>query len=134
MEPGSSQPRIEQFHRPSPHGFANRAARLVWGAAWWLLFRPSPRPFYGWRRFLLRLFGARIARGARPFPSTRIWAPWNLEMGEYSCLGFGVDCYSVGRVRVGAHSTVSQYSYLCTATHDFEDPDMALVTAPIEIG
>jgi putative colanic acid biosynthesis acetyltransferase WcaF len=29
---------------------------------------------------------------------------------------------------------VSQYSYLCTASHDIDAPDMPLVTAPILIG
>jgi len=36
-------------------------------------------------------------------------------------------------VTVGAHSTVSQYSYLCTASHDFEASSMPLVTAAITI-
>ncbi|MCK4373896.1 MAG: putative colanic acid biosynthesis acetyltransferase [Candidatus Brocadiae bacterium] len=86
-----------------------------------------------WRRFLLRLFGARIDRGARIHPSCRIWAPWNLEMGEYSCLSHYVDCYCVDNVRIGAHATVSQYCFLCTATHDESDPHMRLTTAPITI-
>jgi putative colanic acid biosynthesis acetyltransferase WcaF len=44
-----------------------------------------------------------------------------------------VDCYSVDKIRIGRHATVSQYSYLCTASHDIEDPHMPLVTAPISI-
>ena len=45
-----------------------------------------------------------------------------------------MDCYNVDRVRIGAHATVSQYSFLCTAGHDIEDPHMKLRTAPITIG
>ena len=90
-------------------------------------------PWVGFR-FLLRLFGAKIAPHAHPHPSAKIWAPWNLEMGEYSCLSHEVDCYCVDRIKIGPHATVSQYSYLCTATHDIEHPHMPLVTAPIEIG
>ena len=55
-------------------------------------------------------------------------------MGEYSCLSHFVDCYCVAPIKIGAHATVSQYSYLCTASHDIEDPQMPLVTAPITIG
>jgi putative colanic acid biosynthesis acetyltransferase WcaF len=80
------------------------------------------------------LFGAKIGRGVHPYPSAKIWAPWNLEMGDHSCLSFNVDCYSVAKVEIGAHATISQYSYLCTATHDFMVPDMPLVTAPIRVG
>lgn len=55
-------------------------------------------------------------------------------MGECSCLSEFTDCYSVDRIRVGAHATVSQYVFLCTAAHDESDPHMKLVTAPIVIG
>lgn len=83
---------------------------------------------------LLRLFGAKIGKGAHPHPSARIWAPWNLEMGDHSCLGFHTDCYCVAKIRIGNHATVSQYSYLCAASHDIEKPDMPLMMAPIMIG
>ena len=55
-------------------------------------------------------------------------------MGDYSCVAPDVDCYCVALIKIGAHATVSQYSYLCTATHDIENPAMPLVTAPIVIG
>jgi putative colanic acid biosynthesis acetyltransferase WcaF len=119
---------------PSSHPLSNRLARALWGAVWLILFRPSTRIFRGWRRFLLRSFGARIGRGAVIHASVKIWAPWNLEMGPCSCLGPQVDCYSVDRIRIGAYATVSQYSYLCTASHDPDSPGMALITAPIVIG
>lgn len=118
---------------PSCLSLRNRMGRAVWSAVWVLLFRPSPRLLHGWRRFLLRLFGARIGRGAIVRSSARIWAPWNLEMGDDSCLGEFVDCYSVDRIRIGPRAWVSQYSFLCTASHDFEDPGMPLITAPITI-
>jgi putative colanic acid biosynthesis acetyltransferase WcaF len=119
---------------PSSHSFSNKLGRAVWGVVWWCLYRPSPKPFHAWRRFLLRLFGARIGIKAHPHASVKFWAPWNLEMGDYSCLSHDVDCYCVAPVKLRAHATVSQYSYLCTATHDFEHPQMPLVTAPIVIG
>ncbi len=117
----------------SPHSIRNRVGRVLWAVVWSLLYRPSPRILHCWRRFLLRLFGARIGRGAHPHASARIWAPWNLELGDHSCLSHHVDCYSVAQIRIGAHATVSQYSYLCTAAHDIEQPEMPLVTAPITV-
>lgn len=112
----------------------NKLARILWGGVWLLLYRPSPVLLHGWRRWLLRLFGARIGGGAHPYPSARIWAPWNLVMGEHSCLSHDVDCYCVDRIVLGAHATVSQYSFLCTASHDYTREDMPLTTAPIVIG
>lgn len=55
-------------------------------------------------------------------------------MGEHSCLSHHVDCYSVDKICIGAHTTVSQYSFLCSASHDYTQADMPLITAPITIG
>ncbi len=114
--------------------FWNRAGRALWGVVWVLLFRPSPRPMHGWRVALLRAFGAKIGRGVRVYPSARIYAPWNLRIGEFSILADFVDCYCVGWVEIGGHTVVSQYSFLCTATHDYEKTGFPLVVAPIRIG
>lgn len=54
-------------------------------------------------------------------------------MGDHSCLSHQVDCYCVDKVYLGPRVTVSQYSYLCTASHDYTRSDMPLVTAPIRI-
>lgn len=118
----------------NPHSRFNRGMRILWRIVWFVAYRPSPRMLHGWRRFLLRLFGARIERDAYPYPSTKIWAPWNLEMGSQSCLGPDVDCYCVDKVVIKAWATVSQYSFLCTATRDYRELRMPLVTAPIVIG
>jgi len=123
---------LENFK--SELSLANRAGRAAWGLVWLLLFRPSLRPLHAWRCFLLRIFGARVGRGVKVYNSARIWAPWNLVMGDYSVLGDAVDCYDVNRIEIGAHSIVSQYSFLCTATHDADQPHFPLVTAPIRIG
>jgi putative colanic acid biosynthesis acetyltransferase WcaF len=112
----------------------NRALRLAWSLVWLLLYRPSPAPLHAWRRLLLRLFGAAVATGAHPYPRARIWAPWNLSMAAHSCLANDVDCYCVAPIALGAHATVSQYSFLCSASHDYRDPAMPLVAAPIVIG
>ena len=109
----------------------NRLGRGGWGIVNALLFRPSPRPFFAWRRFLLRCFGARIHRTALVYPTTRIWAPWNLNMAAHSCLGDYVDCYNVACVSLETKATVSQYSFLCTASHDFDSVQHSLVTASI---
>lgn len=112
----------------------NKLARLAWRLVWLLLFRTSPSMLHGWRCFLLRLFGAQIARGVHVYPSVSIWAPWNLSLGEHACLGYNVDVYSVARIHIGARTTVSQYAHLCAATHDYTKRNYPLITQPITIG
>ena len=99
-----------------------------------LLARWLPRSLgSGWKRMLLRMFGARLADTAVVYSSTRVYAPWNLEMGEHTCLADEVDCYNVDKVIIGDNTTISQKSYLCTASHDITKPDIPLITAPILI-
>ena len=54
-------------------------------------------------------------------------------MERNSCLGPDVECYSVASVRLGVDVIVSQYAFLCSATHDYTDPGFKLVKKPIEI-
>jgi putative colanic acid biosynthesis acetyltransferase WcaF len=114
--------------------FGNKIRRMIWQLTWSLLYRPTPTFMHGWRRCLLRCFGAHIEAGAHPYPSVRVWAPWNLTMKRHSCLAPHVDCYCVAPVTLEAHAIVSQYSYLCTATHDFRSQAFPLVAAPIVVG
>ena len=82
---------------------------------------------------MLLLFGAKLGKGASVAPSVRLWAPWNLSMEEYSSLSDGVICYNVDKVSIGSSAIVSQYSILCTTSHDIHDLNMPLVTKPIII-
>jgi putative colanic acid biosynthesis acetyltransferase WcaF len=121
-------------------GLGNKLARTAWQIVWLLLYRPTPKPFHHWRVLLLKLFGAKIGAHAHIYPSSKVWAPWNLVMGDHSTLADGVDCYCVTKITIGSYSTVSQYSYLCSASHDYLDPiilqkpQMPLIAAPIVIG
>ena len=100
----------------SPYTTANRVRRMIWTICWTLLARPFPRSLLmPWKRFLLRLFGARIAATARVYPTARIFMPWHLVMKEQACLGPGVDCYNAAFVEIGTNAVVSQRT--CIATH-----------------
>lgn len=112
----------------------NQVIRLLWTVVWELLARPLPRSVgSGWKRWLLRLFGARIASTAIVYSSAKVYYPANLTMDAYSCLASDVDCYNVAPITIGANSTVSQGAYLCTASHDISNPLNPLITAPIVI-
>jgi putative colanic acid biosynthesis acetyltransferase WcaF len=114
-------------------GSMDKLRRSFWGLAWLLLFRPSPVPLFAWRRLLLRIFGARVHAGACPYPTAKVWAPWNLTMHEGSCLAEGVNCYNVARVVLGRGAIISQRVYLCTASHDYNSRGFVLVVGDITI-
>lgn len=112
----------------------HQLVRLLWSLIWTVFARPFPRSVAnGWKLFLLRCFGAKVHPTAVVYSSVRIYAPWNLEMAEYSCLAPEVDCYNVAKISIGAHSTISQKCYLCSSSHDIASKNHPLITAPILI-
>ncbi|OWK29104.1 putative colanic acid biosynthesis acetyltransferase [Sphingomonas mucosissima] len=113
---------------------SNRLYRLVWGVTWLLLARWTPPQLRGWRRLLLRLFGARVARTANVYGSVRVWSPANLVIGDHAAIGPGALLYSMGRITIGPHAIISQRAHLCAGTHDIEDAAFQLHARPITIG
>lgn len=111
----------------------HRVFRGIWSLTWLLLASWTPPPLHAWRRFILRIFGAKIGHKARVWGSTRIWYPPNLEMGDYSVLGWRVNCYSQGKIVLEDYANVAQYVHLVTGTHDVDDPNFQLYTKPIKI-
>ncbi|MBO4633612.1 MAG: putative colanic acid biosynthesis acetyltransferase [Lentisphaeria bacterium] len=126
---------LDLAHYKNRHSLKSKIARVIWNCVWFVLFRPTPRGniFRPWRIFLLKCFGAKVKWSSNVLPSCRIWQPWNLTMGEYSCLSARVDCYNADEIIIGDQATISQDSFLCTASHDMCSPIMELVTAPITI-
>jgi putative colanic acid biosynthesis acetyltransferase WcaF len=119
-----------------PPGFRGRPAWFV--QLWWivqaLFFHPSPQVLYGWRRFLLRLFGAHIGRGVLIRPSVTVTYPWKLRIGDWSWIGDRVTLYTLGEITIGDNAVVSQHAYLCGASHDYTRPTFDLYSEPIHIG
>lgn len=112
----------------------NRMGRAAWGVACALLFRFSPRPLHAWRAFVLRCFGARLGNNCHIYPRARIWAPWNLQCGDVVAIADEAEIYNAWPIELGSHSTISQQAYLCSASHDVDDPLFPMVGARIRIG
>lgn len=110
---------LKDFKLPS--NFRGRPAWFV--QLWWFaqatIFKWSPQFLYGWRRFLLRCFGASIGKKVIIRPSAQITYPWKLTIGDYSWIGDDVSLYTLGNIEIGANVVISQKSYICTASHDY---------------
>jgi putative colanic acid biosynthesis acetyltransferase WcaF len=104
---------------------------------WWIVqaifFKNSPQVFYGWRRFLLRLFGAKIGKKVIIRPTVRTTYPWKLTIGDYSWIGDDVVLYTLGSIDIGKNVVVSQKSYICTGAHDYSQEDFPIYQKPIHI-
>lgn len=107
--------------------------RVLWGIGK-LAFRLTPRPCFGLRCGILRLFGAKLGSNVNIYSSALIYYPWNLEVGNDSSIGEWALIYNLGPVCIGARSTISQRAHLCAGTHDYRNPELPLMKPPIVIG
>jgi putative colanic acid biosynthesis acetyltransferase WcaF len=94
---------------------------LLWWFVQAIAFPLTPQPLNILRRAILR-------------PTARFTYPWKITIGDYSWIGDDVVFYSLDEIRVGEHCVISQKSYLCTGSHDIQDPAFGLKTASITIG
>ena len=104
---------------------------------WWIvqdtLFRWSPQFMYGWRRFLLKLFGAKIGKDVIIRPTAKVTFPWKVKIGDYSWIGDDVVLYSLGEIEIGNNVVISQRSYICTGSHDYTKIDFPILAKKIVI-
>ena len=114
---------------------AVKRRRLVWLIIWKLLASWLPY-FVGnrWRVWLLKLFGTKHQGHISVYPSVKVWAPWNIEMGSYVAIDDEVNLYSAAKITIGTKVAISREAFICTASHDITKANRPLVTAPITIG
>lgn len=124
---------ISKCRSQRPYSHLEYLGRFLWMLAS-PLFRWSPRSFFAWRRFLLRIFGAKVGKNVHVYPSAIVYLPWNLEVNDEASIGEWALIYNLGRVTIGEQATVSHRAHLCAGTHDYRDPTLPLLRDPINIG
>jgi putative colanic acid biosynthesis acetyltransferase WcaF len=118
-----------------PPGFRGRNAVIV--QLWWIvqstLFRWSPQVMYGWRAWLLRLFGAKIGRRVLIRPGTHITYPWKLKCGDYVWIGDGTELYNLADIEIGSHVAIAHDVAITTGSHMFRQKTFDIYALPIVI-
>lgn len=117
----------------SPYSKMLIVKRYLWHLVWLFLLLPSPKPCFFWRHFWFRCFGGKLGKGSLIYPTCAISEPWNVSIGRYSCMGAGVILYSGGGIEIGSFVTISQYSHLCSSSHDYTKTSMPQTFSRIRI-
>jgi putative colanic acid biosynthesis acetyltransferase WcaF len=125
---------ISTYKTPENFRAKSKITVQLWWIVYAMLFRPSPQIMYGWRRFLLRLFGAKVGKKVILRPTTQITYPWKVSIGDYSWIGDDVVLYSLGTIVIGSNSVISQRSYICTGSHDYLSEGFDIYAQNITIG
>ena len=109
----------------------NSFIRLVWYIVNSLFFINSLNGSSGLKKFLLKLFGAKIGKGVVLKPGINIKYPWKLTIGDYSWIGERVWIDCLDSVVIGANCCISQGALLLSGNHDYTKPTFDLMIASI---
>ena len=105
--------------------------RICWYPVNEIIFKSSWFPFYGLKRGLLRLFGAKIGRNVFIKPGVNIKYPWFLKTGNHVWIGENVWIDNLAMVELGHHVCLSQGAMLLCGNHDYTKSSFDLMVKPI---
>lgn len=118
-----------------PKNFRGRNSIIV--VLWWsiqsTLFAISPQPFFKWRVFLLRIFGAKIGKNVRIRSNVKVTYPWKVKIGNNCWIGDNCNLYSLGEITIGNDVALAHQVYLCTGNHNYSKVTFDILAEPIII-
>lgn len=130
----TSVPAVDLSQYQHESQFSSRNLRNIF---WYLcngLFLKTLLPIpMGFKRWLLRQFGARIGPNVVIKPDVNIKFPWLLEVGANTWIGEGVWIDNLVTVKIGANVCLSQGALLLCGNHDYSSPRFTLMTRPITL-
>ena len=118
----------------TPFTLEEKVLSRVWKLVNNTIFRILPYNFRGYRRFLLKLFGAKVAKSASIDRNCNIDFPWNFSIGNQSSIGENAWIYCLDKVIIGEKTCIGKDVYIISGTHELDDINFTLITKPIIIG
>lgn len=104
--------------------------------ALWVLLEPLLRAGMcpaSIRAAVLRAFGAEIGSGVNIRNDVRIHWPWKLTVGDNCWIGVGAYLLNLEPITIGNDVCISQQTFLCTGSHQADDPAFEFDNAPITV-
>ena len=105
-------------------------------AMWYIvnrIFFKSFFPHYATKRFLLRLFGAKVGVGVVIKPHVSIKYPWHLHIGNHVWIGEEVWIDNLTKVTLKNHACVSQGAMLLCGNHNYKKSTFDLIVGEITL-
>jgi len=90
-------------------------------------------PFGGLKKFILRLFGAKIGKGVVIKPNVNVKYPWKLEIGDYVWIGENVWIDNLAKVKIGSNCCISQGALLLCGNHNYKKSTFDLIVGEIHL-
>jgi putative colanic acid biosynthesis acetyltransferase WcaF len=109
----------------------NAVKRFLWYYVNALFLKTSLLPFYGFKVFLLRLFGARVGKNVTIKPCINVKYPWHLTIGDNVWIGENVWLDSLVPITIGNNVCISQGAVLLTGNHNYKKTTFDLITRSV---
>jgi len=110
---------------------ASKWKQILWYYVNAFVFNSYLFPVYGFKRSLLRLFGAKVGKKVVIKPKVNIKYPWKLKVGDFSWIGEKVWIDNLDEVEIDNHVVVSQGALLLSGNHDYKKESFDLLTGKI---
>lgn len=124
---------LSLYNNSPYHPGGSALKRVLWYYVNVLVFKSSLFPVYGLKRWLLKLFGAKIGCNVEFKPCVNIKYPWHLDLGDYVWIGENVWIDCLVPVIIKSNVVISQGAVLLTGSHDYKSKDFKLLTGSIII-
>ena len=96
-----------------------------------IIFFKSPFHFYALKRFLLKVFGAKVGNGVIIKPYVNIKYPWKLTLGNHIWIGEQVWIDNLDDVTISDNCCLSQGVMLLCGNHNYKKETFDLFTGNI---
>lgn len=111
----------------------NSTKRFLWYFVNELVLKNTFVPFSFLRKFLLKIFGAKIGSGVILKPGINIKYPWHLKIGDNCWIGENVWIDNLSQVTIKSDVCLSQGAMLLCGNHNYKRATFDLVLEPIII-
>lgn len=122
---------LSSFKVPKNFRGRSKVKTQLWGIVDFFLFRTSLQFMYGYRNFLLRIFGAKIGKNVLIRPSVKITYPWKLIIGNNCWIGEETYLYNLENITIGSNVVISHRTFLNTGGHDYNKTTFDIFAKPI---
>ena len=109
----------------------NPVKRFLWYFINVLFIKNGWFPFSGFKRFWLKVFGAKIGKGVVIKPNVNIKYPWKLIVGDHVWIGENVWIDNLDTITIGNNCCLSQGVLLLCGNHDYTSSSFDLMVKPI---
>jgi putative colanic acid biosynthesis acetyltransferase WcaF len=124
---------LSSYNNHPYHPGGNVLKRFLWYYTNTFFFKTALFPFYGFKVFLLRMFGAKIGNRVEIKPCVNIKYPWLLTIGNHVWIGENVWIDNLVMVTIGSNVCLSQGAVLITGSHNYKKSTFDLITGHITL-